>query len=304
MGIPVIFDGLESRDGYDPDFLDLGERVPLPKLTAKGKNAAAKLEDSSTELKYHKFSVVMHKGRRLAMFTAANVDWRSGVRSIDGHTPTRRELTGLDEGTLEQWVTDWRISREHQLPDVFYTKDGGAFHKGHLVRRDDVCWGKTFEDIQMANGDTFHATNCSPQVGAYNVASQGEDNWGDLENLVQKETKAERAIVFSGPVLAADDRLFEGRDEDGSLLVRVPRRYWKVIVVKGAAGPEAYGFVLEQDLSNVPLREEFAVPARWRRHMESITTIEQLLQGFATLDWLQQHDQFDTTEGVRVRGVM
>jgi endonuclease G, mitochondrial len=300
MQVPIIYDGLEHREGYRDDFLDLdgGETVPLPQLTELGESVAAKLEDGSTELKYHKFSVVMHKGRRLALFTAANVDWREQSRLIDGEKPTRDELTGIPEGTAEQWVTDWRIPEEHQLPDLFFTKDDGAFDKGHIVRRDDVAWGTSFEDMQMSNGDTYHTTNCSPQVSGFNQGSKGKDNWGDLENLVQQETKAEKAITFSGPILAADDPLFNGRDQTGRVLVRIPRKFWKIVLVKGDTGPQAYGFVLEQDLSNVQL--EMAVPEQWRRFMRSIAEIEKSLNGLATLDFLQQFDQIDSEEGRRI----
>jgi endonuclease G len=184
------------------------------------------------------------------------------------------------------------------LPDLFFTRDNGAFDKGHIVRRDDVCWGKSFEDIQKGNGDTYHTTNCSPQVAAFNRSVQGEDNWGDLEVLVQKQTKAERAIVFAGPVLADDDRWFRGRDESGTTLVQVPRRFWKIVVVKGADGPEAYGFLLEQDLSLVPL--EFAVPVNWRRQMARISEIEGLLNGLARLPALESADHFESPAGVEL----
>lgn len=302
MQVPVIYSGLEHRKGYQADFLDLddGEVVPLPELTPLGKSVTAKLEDGTEELKYHKFSVVVHRGRRMALFTVSNVDWRETSKVVDGHKPTRRELTGLEEGQLEQWMMDWRIPESDQLPDIFYTKDGGAFDKGHLVRREDVCWGKTFKDIQKANGDTYHTTNCSPQVAGFNQASKGEDNWGDLEDLVQKQTKSEKAIVFSGPVFDDDDRLFEGRTEEGKVMIRIPSRFWKIIVVKGQNGTEAYGFVIEQDLSNVPLREEFAVPSNWRTYMRSIEEIEQLLHGLAQLTCLKRHDQFSTDEGVQM----
>jgi endonuclease G len=301
MQVPVIFGGLENRKGYSPAFLDLDDdEVPKPELTAIGKTAVARMDDGDEEIRYHKFSVVMHKGRRMALYTASNVDWRPVTRKIDGAKPTRRELTGLAEGQQEKWVTDWRIPEKHQLPDVFYTKDGGAFDKGHLVRRDDVCWGRTFKDIQKANGDTYHTPNCSPQVSGFNRGAGGDENWGDLETLIQRETRAEKAIIFAGPAFAEDDRLFEGRGEEGSLLIRIPRAYWKIVVVKGNAGPEAYGFVLEQDLSNVPLREEFAVPAAWRRYMKSIEEIEGLLNGLVTLSWLKGHDRFASEEGVRV----
>jgi endonuclease G len=302
MQVPFIYGGLEHRKGYQEDFLELddGEVVSLPMLTPLGKSVTAKLEDGTEELKYHKFSVVVHRGRRMALFTASNVDWREASKVVDGHKPTRKELTGLEDGQLEQWMIDWRIPESDQLPDIFYTKDGGAFDKGHLVRREDVCWGKNFKDIQKANGDTYHTTNCSPQVSSFNQASRGEDNWGDLEGLVQKQTKSEKSIVFSGPVFEDDDRLFEGRDAKGVVMVRIPTRFWKIIVVKGLNGPEAYGFVIEQDLSQVPLREEFTVPSTWRTYMRSTEEIEQSLHGLAQFSWLKQHDQFNTNEGVRM----
>ena len=266
-------------------------------LTSSGKAVAAKLENGGTELKYHHFSIVMHRKRRLAIFTSSNVDWRNAVRLIDGRKPSRRELTELDPNAQEKWVTDPRIPDANQLPDVFYTKDGGAFDKGHLIRRDDVAWGATFADMQMANGDTYHTTNCSPQVAGFN-RSASEDNWGDLEVLVQKETKSERVCIFAGPVLQDDDLVFRGRDGRGPTELQIPRKYWKIIVAIGDDGPRAFGFVLEQDLSDVPL--EFAVPMPWKRYMQSISEIGGMLNGWVKLTWLKERDGFETEEGRRV----
>jgi endonuclease G len=307
MQPPVIYPRLGTRKGYQPGFLDLpgGEEVPLPQLTAAGKRAAAELDDGVYELKYHKFSVVMHKKRRLALFTAANVDWRPESREVDGEVPSRRTLTEIPEGTIEEWVTDRRISLEHQLPDVFFTKDRTAFDKGHLVRRDDVCWGAAglsgdakFRDIQKGNGDTYHTTNCSPQVKGFNQAV-GEDNWGDLEKMIQRETGAETVILFAGPVLAEDDREFQGRDLNGEVWIPIPSRYWKVVVAAGDDGPRAYGFVIEQDLSDVRW-EEFAVPPEWQGTMRPIEEIEGMLFGLAKLPWLKKRDGFATEEGRRM----
>ena len=243
----------------------------------------------------------MHKGRRMALFTASNADWRRESRLIDGRKPTRRELTEIPDGCIEQWVTDWRIPDEHQLPDIFFTKDGGAFDKGHLVRRDDVCWGERFEDMQKANGDTYHTSNCTPQTAAFNRPKRSDEinNWGDLEALVQRETKAEKSILLAGPIFEDDDPLFEGRDRQGRTLVRIPRGFWKIIVVKGAHGPQTYGFVLEQDLTGVPALEEMAVPRRWRREMRPIARIEELLHGLAELEWFKRFDQFASNEAVK-----
>jgi endonuclease G len=301
MQVPMIYDDLSSRDGYRPEFLELGgDIVSLPALRAAGKKIVALLEDGTWELKYHKFSIVMHKRRRLALFTAANTDWRPARRLVNGRKPTRDELTGLSGRTAEQWVTDPRIPGAHQLPDVFFTKDKGAFDKGHLVRRDDVCWGDSFEDIQMANGDTFHTTNCSPQIAGFNRSGAGVDNWGDLENLVQSATKAEKAMLFAGPVLRDDDPEFEGRDVHGRVLVQIPQCFWKIVVVKGDDGPEAYGFVLEQDLSAIPWPEGFAVPTRWKRHMQSIGAIDDILGGLVKLTDLKRYDRYNTEEGRRM----
>lgn len=297
---PFIAGRLNQRRGYQPDFLKLAnnEEVPLPTLTVAGKRMAAKLDDGTVELRYHKFSLVMHKKRRLALFTAANVDWRKESRLIDGRKPSRRELTGLEDGDIEKWVTDPRIPEDHQLPDVFFTKDNANWDKGHLIRRDDVCWGNSLNDLRKANGDTFHTTNCSPQTAGFNRSTLGEDNWGDLENLVQKQSGAETTILFSGPVLAEDDPEFVGRDDHGEVRVQIPRKFWKVIVAKGANGPEAYGFVLEQDLSQSEL--EFSVPNEWKTYMQSISDIESLLGGFVRLTWLKKHDQFGTVQGESV----
>ena len=67
-------------------------------------------------------------------------------------------------------------------------------------------------------------------------------------------------------------------------------------MVKGENGPEAYGFVLEQDLSDL----EFAVPPEWEKHMKSIDEIEELLFGLASLDELKPFDRSNSTEGVRI----
>ncbi len=300
LKIPVIHPGLNRRKGYDPAFLDLDDaEIALPKMTSAGKHVVAKLESGSPLLNYHHFSVVMHKERRLALFTASNVDWRKNSRIVNGTKPSRKELTGLGKNDIEQWVTDPRIPEDHQLPDIFFTKDRASFDKGHLVRRDDVCWGKSFEDIQKGNGDTYHTTNCSPQVKGFNQATQGEDNWGDLEVLIEKQTKAEKAIVFAGPVFTDEDPVFKGVNKHGNVEILIPQSYWKIIVTKGDDGPQAFGFVLEQELHGVSW--EMAVPEPWKQFMRPISEIEDLLGGLAKLNDLIDYDQYESAEGIRIR---
>jgi endonuclease G len=291
--VPVIYPNIELRDGYQENFLELAGKkpVPMPQLTAKGKAVAAKLDDGSAVLKYHRFSIVMHKKRRLALFTAANVDLRPEKRTNDGQKPGRNELDGFTGNEREDWVIDSRIPLDHQLPDYFYRKGGGAFDRGHLVRRDDVAWGDSFKDMQKGNGDTFHMTNCSPQTAHFNRPA--EYNWGALEQMVQMQTNAEKVCIFSGPVLDDTDQYFHGLIKSGvEVSVQIPRRFWKIIVAKQGGKPAAFGFVLEQDLSDVDLYAEMAVPNAWKNYMRPISEIEGYLNGLAKLTWFVAFDQY------------
>jgi endonuclease G len=161
MVAPIHDEDYSTRQGYAADFL--GVDVPMP--TAVDESRCAPLADGSHVLNYHHFSVVMHKRRRLAMFTASNVDGNPNKKNPEKRKSyTRDALGGLRKSDTELWFTDSRISVQHQLPDRFFTKDQGAFDKGHIVRREDVAWGDTYEAVQFANGDTFHTTNCSPRL--------------------------------------------------------------------------------------------------------------------------------------------
>jgi endonuclease G len=77
------------------------------------------------------------------------------------------------------------------------------------------------------------------------------------------EADNEELCVFAGPKLPDKDETFVGYTAGSSRLrVKVPSRYWKVIVAQKGSGFMAYGFVLEHDLSGVEL--EFAVPGNFR----------------------------------------
>jgi endonuclease G len=299
MRIPVIYDRLDERKGFDPRFLELtsGKDAPAPKQTAAGKALLSpRLDNAGTELKYNHFSVWIQKERRLALNTASNVDWRARKKVVDGKSTSRASLAGFPpKGSFaEQWVNDPRIAAGDQLPDTFYSDDRGAFDKGHIVRRDDVCWGETFEDIQMANGDTYHVTNCSPQIKAFNQGQAGEDNWGDLESHIQKATKTdhEKAIIYAGPVFSPDDRWFQGKDDSGGARIQIPSRFWKIVVVKGANGAaEAYGFVLSQDVRSIT-ETEFYITEDWIGALKPISEIDGLLRGWLSLKDLIPVDHY------------
>ena len=261
----------QGRRGYNADFLG-HVRVPMPK--PRNPDVLAPLKAGGVRLDYQNFSVVMHAERRLALVTASNVTREMRLRQPEpGRGYGRKVLGGLGKNDSERWFEDPRLDSRFQLPDVFFTRDDGAFDKGHIVRRDDVAWGIDYDSVVRANGDTFHVTNCSPQVAQFNQSVRGDDNWGDLENLVLGEAAQERLCVFAGPVLDSSDDTFVGRIDAGrTLRVRIPSRYWKVVVAATAEGIAAYGFVLEQDLTGINL--EFAVPENFRRLQVPLTEIE------------------------------
>jgi endonuclease G len=222
-----------NRLGYDPEFLGSGSlRVELPGLASDLRRAAARLREPAPgaapyELKYHHYSAVLHRSRRLAIFTAVNIE---GDRA-----------QGLTRES-DRWILDPRVDREAQVGGAFY--QGTPFDKGHLVRRIDPAWGDAAM-AKVANDDTFHFTNCAPQHRSFN---RGLELWRGLEDfLIQRAMDDRRRVtVFTGPVF--------DRDRDGRVApdpeyagVSVPRWYWKVAVVARPDGTlGALGFLVSQ----------------------------------------------------------
>lgn len=282
-----------NRTGYNDGFL--GVDVPLPEV---GDDAIlSRLEDGETIIPYQNFSLVMHKMRRLALFTAANIDGDREKRKPEpGKKYTRKALSRLGENDREKWFTDNRIPAAHQLPDVFYTRDNKAFDKGHIIRRDDMTWGASYAEIERANGDTFHVTNCSPQVKGFNRATFG-GLWGKLENLVLRSAKNEqsRYSILAGPALTSQDRFFVGVDDHGGVRIQIPERYWKMVLFNDGGTLKSFAFLLEQDLSDIDL--EFMVEQEWRNQMISIADLESLVGLFSFPAVVHDADQFETTVG-------
>ncbi|WP_027502784.1 DNA/RNA non-specific endonuclease [Rhodococcus sp. UNC363MFTsu5.1] len=207
-----------NRGGYDAGFL----RVPLPLPEHGGALEAV----ASAELRYHHFSVVMHRTRALAMFTAVNID---GKQSQD----LRRES--------DRWILDPRLPANQQTGEAVYRDN--PLDRGHLVRRLDPAWGPS---AKAANDDTFHFTNCSPQHHDFNA---GSTLWLGLEDyILNNADNADIAVsVVSGPVLAADDPHYRG--------VSLPRQFWKAVAMVRQDGElSVTGYLLSQ----AALLEEFA----------------------------------------------
>jgi DNA/RNA endonuclease G (NUC1) len=230
-GTPVRIDpNFSTREGFDEEFLGAGPaRVMLPRLTAVQREDAFQLGDADpgndpAELKYHHFSVALSRSRRLAFWTAVN---------IDGKTHKKEQMRrGRDS-----WYYDPRVLDQFQVGDELYT--GTDFDRGHLVRRLDPAWGRTVQAARTANDDTFHWTNCSPQHKDFN---QGKALWAGLEDYLLEKAAGERKrmVVFTGPVLAAADPTYRG--------VQLPLKFWKVAVVARPNGRLAsLAFLVDQE---------------------------------------------------------
>jgi endonuclease G len=216
-----------DRKGYDPDFLGAGStRVGLPTLSDELVKSAAVNKDAKAEprhvLPYHHYSVVLNRERRLAFFTAVNIDGSLSRR-------LKREP--------DRWFFDPRVPPEEQTGEAVYVNN--PLDRGHLVRRLDPAWGESEAQAKIANDDTFHFTNCTPQHKDFN---ENKATWAGLEDYIldHADNIDFRASVFSGPVFAADDDEYRG--------VRLPRQFWKVVVmVKRNGQPSATGYVLSQE---------------------------------------------------------
>jgi endonuclease G len=298
---PFHDDDLSNRHGYDDGFL--GVRVPLPEVRDEG--IVSRLDDGSHVLAYEHFSVVVNKGRRLALFTASNVDADPLRKQPEpGRDYTRDGLGGLTKNDDEKWFTDPRIPAVHQLPNRFFDKDRKSFDKGHIVRREDVAWGGSYDEVRRANGDTYHVTNCSPQIASFNRSILG-GLWGELENLVLKQARSEKYSLFAGPVFRDDDRLFLGVDDVGPIRVPIPRQFWKIVVAETDGALQTFAFILDQDLSDTEFESvdalEFAVDRDWRKRMISLPDLEQLVALLSFPVELRESDQIDAAPGEAVR---
>lgn len=286
----------DKRPGYKPDFLGSGPlRVALPKV----KNNALKNQiltftfkgKKGSELKYWNYGVVMHKARKLAIFSAVNVD--ANLRPDDSNR----------EG--DQWYHDRRLQETDEINQDFYgeqrtfeaDRTSNPFDRGHLTRRMDAQWGASPSLAKRNGDDSFHWTNCSPQHWSYN---EGAKRWLGLEDYVidtfAKDTG--RACVINGPVFdaplsseGADGRvvpnLTGAKHKDPSFGgVSIPKLFFKVVACRRSTGTlAAAAFLMSQEdfLITVdrlkgmpPLREEKLSTAEARLYQVAVVDLEKL----------------------------
>ncbi len=227
----------DNRPGYQPSFIP-GVKIPLPAMNDSLQKQLAplraeELHAEEGELKYEHFSIKMNKGKRIAIFTATNIDGKTYL-DVDRTTGQVKDSEG------ETWFKDPRISASFFLDQDFYSAWSTYFDRGHLTRRTDPTWGDPGE-AERANADTYHFTNCSPQHFRFNESAkfwQGAERYV-LENGLLTADSQKRITVFQGPIF---NRKIDLWADD----VQIPSSFFKVVLWKGADGLKAVGLIVDQ----------------------------------------------------------
>lgn len=171
------------------------------------------------------------------MWSAVNVDY--SVTKRDGRS---RKDFGNDD---KSWRLDPRVKKDYQVSNEQFYGPAKRVDRGHMIRREDNCWGNTPLEIEYANADSFHWTNCTPQHQAFNQSGLN-GLWGKLEDHIKESLNLvnNKASIFAGPVL---DNKNDPKIDFGSGDVQYPLKFWKILIaVDQHEGLMAYGFVIDQ----------------------------------------------------------
>lgn len=279
-----------DRMGYHSQFL--GVDIPFPELTdAIRPDAfafAGRPPESSHLVNYHHFSLLFHRGRKLAFVAGVNYD------------PNAPYQQARSQGR-EEWRYDQRVAPVRQLQVGESLFGGNPLDKGHLVRRADAAWGQTMEEARLAGDDTFHYTNCSPQHeitnrGLVQQAPPGLVLWGRLEDFLADEGKKSKRklCIFNGPIFRPSDRRY--RD------VQLPKEFWKIVAFLGSSGePRAVGFRLTQEPLIQGLEENLPLQA-YETVQVSIESLERAtlldMAPLVRLDVLRKRSSNEHLEGL------
>jgi len=236
----------DDREGYEETFLGARFKVPLPAVVKNKENALTFNIDGkpTSELKYHHFSVVMNKLRRMCSFSICNIDGQQSKRGV------ARVI----------WKRDSRVPADVQIIKECYGNPP-KFSRGHMTRKEDPIWG----DLKMARSacaDTFHVTNAVPQMQPFNAPV-----WLALEDYALENARQDdmKITVITGPIFHNDDPIKFG--------VKIPVEFFKIItfIHDGTGKLCATGYTVSQEdyLKN----EEF-VYGEFKTYQVSIKSLE------------------------------
>ena len=314
-----------DRAGYEPGFLS-DFVVPLPKLKNNSlgrpaRNLDARIGEDPHELKYHHFSIVMNGDRRLAYFTACNIDGKL-TRHINRQdksvnmnpTITDLQIESAGAEASDDFSTDWRMNPDQQMGIEFYKNQkvpgfpdaqsreriARMFQKGHIIMRSDPAWG-TRDMALAAEQDSFFYTNAAPQLGFFNQGSRdnhpgekGKLRWRAVETYVLRNavTEKERVCVFAGPVFREDDPEYRG--------VPVPMAFWKIVVwsdggtAKSIALLASQRDVLDHLTNGVPENFENVAEA-----FDDLPELARIKEFRTTVDKIEKLTHLDFSDTVR-----
>lgn len=178
-------------------------------------------------LDYTHFSILYSLERKLPIFTAVNIDGSNQIEIVRSN---------------DNWIFEETINPEKQIGPSFYKKTNKEFHRGHIVRRMEPCWGNKIV-AEKAEEETFRYVNACPQHRNFNPKI-----WLELEKSVLEKgaiAHNKRLTVFSGPVLHNDDLPYYEKINDEYLFI--PFMFWKIVVwKKDNENTYAIGFVQSQ----------------------------------------------------------
>lgn len=282
-------DDFSDRGGYEPGFIS-GVLVPLPDYSGVpyriADNQLARRGEDPHELAYHHFSIVMNADRRLALFTACNIDGRRlvAVNRRDKTTnadPTLNDLgvESLGAESSDDFRADPRILAGEQMAIEFYEdqkvpgfakpvfpgndaspeerrayaramneRTARMFQKGHITLRGDPAWG-TADQALLAENDTFYYTNAAPQLGFFNQGSPKTSPGakGKLRWRAVETYVLRNAFTMRRRVSVFAGPIFDDEhDVDYRFGSQVPMRFWKLVVWKGQGGLQSVALLADQ----------------------------------------------------------
>jgi len=208
--------------GYDmlfiPDF-----EVPLPTL---GVGLAALALNNGTPIEHTRFSLVFHRERGLAIYTAHNID--GALLIPEGKIP-RKDRFRLDP------AVDAGLQLDNDRAYIHNPWD-----RGHLVRRRSLHWGAV-DEAARADNESYFWTNIAPQH-----ENLHDSAWGSIEDwmLDFADDQNQQACVFTGPVLTVNDPEIQNQPDE--LPFKLPAGFWKIIAIKHANRLRAAGFLVWQ----------------------------------------------------------
>lgn len=210
------------QNGYDPDFIGDGIRIPLPSFSRSLARSVLRKTGSLSDDIYSNhlhFSLVINEHTRQLIYSAYNID----------QTQFRPKVRGDGK---RSWRKDTNIGAENQLDNKYYKdrisasgeKISNPYDRGHMVMRFNNMWGATDMEADKAGKETFIFTNSSLQHENLN-----RDEWKAIELKIVREFQHDsndRLAVFTGPIFGDLDRHINLSDRDSA---RIPSGFFKII---------------------------------------------------------------------------